>query len=94
MEKYANLKEIVSKYLNGKLSRLRMEYDNPNTTEVIIIYEDDNQYSFEYVISIENESKDITFIRHFCGYCNDHIQLRRSKPFEASVSMYLYGEKK
>ena len=69
-----------------------MEYDNPNNTTVIIIYEDENQYSFNYEMSIDNATKKITYIRHFCDYSRDHIDLRRSKEFEKAVSVYLYGK--
>jgi len=93
MEKYANLKELTKKYLNGKLSMIKMEYDNPKTTIVNIIYTDQAKYKFNYKIEVNNESKKVTFRGHVCDYANEKIELKREKQFETAVATYLFFSK-
>ena len=90
MEKYSNLKELTKEFLNGKLSMIKMEYDNPKTTMVNVIYKDEAKYDFNYKLEVNNDSKEIKFREHICDYCNEKIELKRNKQFEAAVASYLF----
>lgn len=90
MEKFAHLKHITEDLLHGHLTKLKMEYENDTVTLVNIVYEDDNHYSFDYVIEVDNKTHNVRFIEHFCEYANDHIALKRSRIFEDAVAEYLF----
>ncbi len=63
-----------------------MEYDNPHSTIVDIVYEDDHHYSFDYKMEVDNDTHKIKFLTHYCEYATDHIDLKRDKTFETAVS--------
>lgn len=90
MEKYHYLQTLTKKFLHGDLTKLKMEYENEVNTVVDVIYEDDNKYIFDYRIEVNNESKDIKFLTHFCEYARDQIQLKRDKLFENAVCTCLF----
>jgi hypothetical protein len=93
MEKYANLKELTKQFLHGSLSMIKMEYDNPKTTIVNIIYKDDAKYKLNYKIEVDNNTKKVKFRQHVCDYANDKIELKRYKQFETAVASYLFLDK-
>ena len=93
MKKYANLKELTKKFLNGNLSMIKMEYDNPKTTVVNIIYSDQAEYKFNYKIEVDNDTKKVAFREHTCDYSNEIIILKREKQFELAVATYLFSDK-
>lgn len=90
MEKYVFLQSITRKYLHGDLSKLKMEYENDDSTVVDVIYEDDNKYSFDYKIEVNNSSQEVKFITHYCNYCSDQIILKRFKRFESALCNCLF----
>ena len=93
MEKYTNLKELTKKYLHGSLSMIKMEYDNPKTTIVNIIYKDDAKYKLNYKIEVNNDTKKVKFREHVCDYANEKIDLIRNKTFETAIASYLFYSK-
>lgn len=90
MEKYSHLKELTKQYLVGRLSMVKMEYDNPKTTIVNIIYKDEAKYNFTYTIEVNNDSKKVKYRGHICDYANEKIELVRNKKFETAVAAYLF----
>ncbi|AIO18092.1 hypothetical protein KQ51_00189 [Candidatus Izimaplasma bacterium HR1] len=92
MEKYAFIKELTKKYLDGDLSTLRMDYNSTKIATVDVIYEDYNKYRFDYILEIDKESKKVKFLKHFCEYGRDQIGLKRNKVFEDAVKEYLFEQ--
>lgn len=92
MDKYTYIKEITKHYLDGNLSKIKMEYGDVKNTVVDVIYEDDNSYSFDYQIQVDNNSKQVKFLSHYCTYANDHFDLKRFRKFEDEVAKYLFHQ--
>jgi len=94
MEKYAGLSEITEKYLNGRLQKLVMEYETPEQLNLSVLYEDNNDYWYDYQIVIDSKKQKIDFLRHQPEGMLNHIDLLRDKDFETAVFKYLFTPSK
>ena len=69
---------------------MRMQYENAVCTVVDVLYTDDSHYNFDYKFEVNNTSKKVKFISHFCDYASEAFELKRNKAFEDAVSTFLF----
>lgn len=86
MEKFKSLSAITNKYLNGKLSRVNLEYEDSKTLEVSIIYEYANYYELDYKMRIDLSENNVSFVSHDNEVGFNKMTLNREKEFESAVS--------
>ena len=90
MDKYSFIKDLTKQYLDGNLSKVKMEYEGSDSTIVDVVYHDGNPYAFIYRFEVTLSTRDITFIKHYCVYNSDEIKLKRDPQFEKAVLQYLF----
>ena len=90
MEKFASISEITEKYLDGKLCKLTMEYDTADQSVLSVLYEDQNDYWFDYQLTIDKDKKEVNFLRHHSEGILKQAELNRESSFEKAISSYFF----
>ncbi|QMS85577.1 hypothetical protein [Candidatus Xianfuyuplasma coldseepsis] len=91
MEKYSRLSKITTDFLNGKLAKLQVNYEDDNSMQLHFLYEDDNHYWFDYDILISIDGKIVEHASHHSeGYLNK-VELNRDSAFEKAVFKELFS---
>lgn len=91
MKKYAEIAQLTSKYLEGKLQRLTMEYVDSNILKVSVVYEDSYDYFYDYDLEINSHEKEYNFLGHQCKSSLFKLKLDREAKFERAVFDFLYS---
>lgn len=93
MEKYASISKITEKYLDGRLCKLTMEYDTPEQLMLSVLYEDQNDYWFDYQLQIDRTEEKVSFLRHHSEGILKSAELNRESRFEKAISNYFFPNK-
>lgn len=89
MEKFKSLSKLTNDFLHGKLSRIKLEYEDPNTLDVSIIYEYANYYELDYKMVINLVKENVDFVSHHNGYGLNQFDFDREIDFESAVKKTL-----
>lgn len=87
------ISEITKEFLDGTLRKLTMEYKTKDTLLVSIMYNDSNDYYFDYDMEINSETERSNFLSHKCKTQLFKLNLERTLGFENAVSSYILGSK-
>ncbi|XMB85315.1 hypothetical protein RJG79_07755 [Mycoplasmatota bacterium WC44] len=94
MRKYSKVSELTKEYLNGKLNKVSIEYENENTLLISVSYEDSHHGWFNYAIKMNNKSNGVDFVHHQCRDMVGVITLTREQEFESAICDFLVDESK
>lgn len=85
MEKYARISKLTKEYLHGALGNLRINYSRENELQILIEYEDQNHYWYDYEVAIDVINKTIASAIHQSEGHLNKVPLRRKHTFELAL---------
>jgi hypothetical protein len=90
MEKYNRFAELTSQFLHGNLEKLEVDYNDDHTVTLNIFYADNNEYRFDYKITLDINHHLVEYATHVSeGYLN-RVELTRESAFEKAVCNELF----
>ncbi|QVK20250.1 hypothetical protein KHQ82_07940 [Mycoplasmatota bacterium] len=92
MRKYSKVSELTKQFLNGKLNKVLVEYENENTLLITVSYEDSHHSWLNYTLKVNNKSNSVDFVHHQCRDMVGVITLTREQEFESAICDYLVEE--
>jgi len=93
MVRHNGISEITKEFLDGTLRKLTMQYTDPDTLRVSIMYNDSNDYYFDYDMEINSRTELPNFLSHKCKTQLFKLNLGRTLSFENAVSSFILGSK-
>ena len=94
MKKYSKVSELTETYLNGKLDRVLVEYENENTLVVSVSYAAGFNGVYNYSVKLNNNNDEVNFLSHKCKDMGVGIKLDRDMSFEVALSSFFQKDSK
>ncbi len=89
MEKYDRISKITQDYLDGKLGKLHLNYNDNHSLDLVIEYQDSHEIWFDYEMILDLKTGKVCTASHQSeGYLNK-VTLDRQIQFEDAVQKYL-----
>ncbi|MEC9485722.1 MAG: hypothetical protein UMR38_07585 [Candidatus Izemoplasma sp.] len=89
MEKYNDISKITNDYLDGKLSKLHLDYNSKNTLDLIIEYQDHHSVWFDYEVILNLKNGEIRSGSHKSKGFFSKVNLERETSFENALQKYI-----
>lgn len=93
MEKYEYLSKITNEYLSGKLTKLVVSYDDPESMFLSVVYKIGDYHTFDYELNVDMHNKEVSFIDHQTESPLNKVSLQRKYDFETAVKSYFFPNK-
>lgn len=94
MHKFNDLKQLVEDHLDGRLERLRVEYDDDVTMKMEFVYVADDECHMVYVVCVHIVNETVQFLEHYCNYYGrEYIEVKPHLRFDRALHEHLFTQK-
>lgn len=86
MEKFNSFARLTKEFLQGTMSKLEIQYEDDNSVLLKVLYEDTNQYRYDYEMHIDLLQHLVDYATHLSKGYLSRVELSREQAFEQAIT--------